>query len=500
MDSRQLRDVHDRHCSYYTMLLDDFGDALQGYGTSSTGLAAMAIDIENLRAAWQWAVLHGQLQRTERALTAFARYYLLHGPFQEGSDAIGLAIEELQGRRRRNRDSQTERLSAKLLAIQAELFNRQAAYQQAVDAALETIHIAGDNDLDQIEIEGQLQAALAYRFLGDYANALHHTQCALELSRHGGHPQWEANSLLTLGTVCLYQAQFESARQTLTDALERFRFLGNRRHENRTLNVLGILYLYQGRYGEANRYFGQALHLYREIGDRQGEAQVLNNLAAICHHSGELEDAKSQYVRALAIQQELGGMQGVGLSSGNLSLLAQHSGDFEGALAFGETAERIAYDLGDRDSQAFALLCVGHAYIGLEEWDKAHRAYRRSLALRLELGQANQALESHAGLIDATLCAGWGDDLSDAVGEILEALDGNDLLGIVDPFRIYWICYRALHAKQDPRAGEILDRAYQLLRQRSELIAGSLQRHRYVDNWPARRMITEEYLRCGGRR
>jgi predicted ATPase/DNA-binding SARP family transcriptional activator/Tfp pilus assembly protein PilF len=497
MDSRQLREVHDRHCSYYTMLLDEFGDDLGKHELSSASLASMAVDIENLRASWQWAVLHGQLQRTERSLPAFGRYYLLHGPFQEGSDAIGLAIEELRGRRRRNGDPQADCLFGKLLAVQAQLYNRQAVYQEAVYAALETIEIAGSHGLTHTEIEGHLQAALAYRFQGDYASALFHAQCALELSLSGEFLQREADSLLALGTVYLYQAQYESARQTLTNALERFRCLANRQHESRTLNVLGILYLYQGRYSEANRYFTQALQLNQEIGDRQGEAQVLNNLAAVCHHGGDLVTAKAQYSRALAIQQELGGMQGVGLSLSNLSLLAQHSGDFAGALTYGEAAQRIAYDLGDRDSQAFALLCVGHAYAGLKQWNEADEAYRYSLELRRELGQPNQALEPQAGLVHVALATGSLDGVSDDVNEILEVLNGNNLLGIVDPFRIYWTCYDALRTNHDSRAGEILERAYQLLRQRSELIASNLQRHTYVDNWPARRMIMEEYLRRG---
>ena len=94
---------------------------------------AIASEIENCRAAWQWAVLHDKLHWAQRALPTLGNYYLLHGPFQEGSNLMLTAIEELHDRRRGGAVANGEhnQLLVELLAVQAKLYNRQAAYEDA---------------------------------------------------------------------------------------------------------------------------------------------------------------------------------------------------------------------------------------------------------------------------------------------------------------------------------------------------------------------------------
>ena len=218
---------------------------------------------------------------------------------------------------------------------------------------------------------------------------------------------------------------------------------------------MGNLYLYQGRYNEARSHYEQSLRLFQRIGDRQGEAQILNNLGAIHFHVGDFTPARSYYERALTIEQEIGGMHGVSLTSGNLSLLLQHQGDFGGGLSYGLRGQNHRAGIwAPATMRHLRSLCIGHAQTGLEHWDDAHQAYRQSLLLRQELGQENQALEPQAGLIRVALAAGMADVVLSDVEEILAKLQDNSLLGIVEPFRIYWTCYLALRTNNSDRAGK----------------------------------------------
>ena len=79
---------------------------------------------------------------------------------------------------------------------------------------------------------------------------------------------------------------------------------------------------------------------------------------------------------------------------------------------------------------------LGHALAGLGRVEEAVEAYRESVALRRELGQANLATES--------LRRGSGQG------------SGHALDGAVNPFQVYLTCYRVLKAGRDPRAQEVL--------------------------------------------
>jgi hypothetical protein len=100
-------------------------------------------------------------------------------------------------------------------------------------------------------------------------------------------------------------------------------------------------------------------------------------------------------------------------------------------------------------------------------------------------------METLAGLARVALAQ---DDLSQAqahVQEILNHLEEGTLDGTYEPFRVYLTCYRVLETDGDPRAGEILATAYDLLQERAAKIKDEAMRCSFLENVPAHRELVE---------
>jgi len=79
------------------------------------------------------------------------------------------------------------------------------------------------------------------------------------------------------------------------------------------------------------------------------------------------------------------------------------------------------------------------------------------------------------------------------VDGILSYLDaGNVLDGTGAPFRIYLTCYRVLQAREDPRAAQILETAFQLLQKWAANIPDEGSRRSFLENVPWHREILHE--------
>lgn len=272
----------------------------------------------------------------------------------------------------------------------------------------------------------------------------------------------------------------------------------------------------QGDYAEATTCYQQALRTQQEAGDRDGEGITLVNLGNLCLYLGAYAEAKPYYQPALSIHQETGARANESQTIGNLGLLFHYLDDDEAALEHSQRGLRIAQAVGQRSMQGARWLELGHALLGLERPEEAANAYREAVALRRALGQPNQAMEPLAGL--ARVAMAQGDPLQARVHieEILSHLEsgtrstapsagsgqalrrgsgqgsGQALHGTIDPFQIYLTCYRVLEANEDPRAGEILTTAHDLLQERAAKITDQAMRSSFLENVASHREIVCE--------
>jgi predicted ATPase len=250
--------ARDRHSAYYAAALQGWAADLKG-PRQQAAMAEIEADSENARAAWNWAVERGQVERVEQALDGLCRFY------------------EWRGR-----------------------------YPEIIAAAQAAIHLAQTAQDVHSEAAGYLWWGRTLWRQGDHEAARSQLKQALALTRAAHLRQVEADSLRNLGNVCYYQGDYAGAGAYYVQALLIYREISDRQGEGATLNNLAIVSDCHGDYAGARAYYEQALLIKREVGDRQGEGTTLAGLSLLSHRLGDNEAAREYSQQALHITQELG--------------------------------------------------------------------------------------------------------------------------------------------------------------------------------------------------
>ena len=528
--------TRDRHCTYFTTWLQQQEPA-RNYGQA---LSKIAQEIDNVRLAWQWAVEHAKIDGISVSLESLFYFYKIRSWFQEGEAAFAQAAAST-----RSVYGSTTRLYNKLVARQgvfchdlgrydegkaflqstlsvvrtvsdkyetafcltslARVAISQGEYPTAQNYLSEAIKLAGQVPLSEasraaclaLEADSLRELGIVCWNQGDYAGAKKYYEQARRIYQNPrvADQNGEAWALNKLGCVSWGQGEYRQAKHYYEQALLIFQRIGNRRGEGSTTNELGMVFEREGDYAGAKANYKQALHIFHELGDQQGEGDTLINLGFVNHHQGDYIDARRYFEQALDIFHLLGYQRGEGLALAFLSLTSHQLGNHDFAQQYAQRALQITQDTGDRTIQGYALTHLGHALMARNHLTEAADFYQQAMSLRHTLGKANLAMESLAGLAHVSLAQG---DLLKALAyteEILRHLAHNTLEGAVEPLRVYLSCIRVLQANQDPRAKEMLQRAYELLKERAAKISRKSVQRSFLENVTAHREIVCEFNR-----
>jgi len=292
----------------------------------------------------------------------------------------------------------------------------------------------------------------------------------------------------------LQQGDSEQALIHAKHALPIAHRTGNRRDEGNTLNILGMINIAHGDYYAARGYLEEFLTIAREIGDREREISALNNLGVSLTILGNYQAAQEIFHRFHGIAREMGDEVSTGTSLINLAWA--YSADEEWELALKYAREGITEKRKHEQVEAVAegLIWMGHAWVGLEQPEKAVTAYQESLAIRRELDQPHLAMGVLAGLARAEVARGDLSAAQDHVEEITAYLEaGGSLHGTWEPLRIYLTCYQVLNLGEEPRAKGILEEAIKILQERADRIPDKDNRRRFLEGVPWHRDLVAEW-------
>jgi predicted ATPase/class 3 adenylate cyclase len=293
-------------------------------------------EVDNLRAAGEWAIEHMEAAAARTLLEALHRFFWVHSPF-EGAETF-------------------ERL-ARLAGFRAD--DVDGASDVALAAA--TIWVGFGTDLgydpELEEIARRLLPALRGRGL-----------------------EWEVGAcLLTLGMVATYVDVYPEAVAHLEEAVAAAQAADDGLVEAAALSWLGFDQLLLDDLDGARATFEACLAVARRLGGPLLTAYALSKLGIHADAEERFGDAMRLHKEANALFDSVGDRGGAGYTLSRASMSAFGMGDLDEALTLGRAGYEAFSEVGNRWGMTAALCRIGFPALALGDDDEAARRFGDAL-------------------------------------------------------------------------------------------------------------------------
>jgi predicted ATPase/DNA-binding SARP family transcriptional activator len=393
-DPEQETAVRDRHSIFYCTFL---ADQRHYFHTEirPTNLAAIQIEGDNIRSAWEWAATQGHVSSLAKAIDALGEYFEWNGRFQDGEAAFSLAVSELQTRFPTMIGEATHLMASALIwkGVCYRYLGRTLEAAALLDESatiLDHLH-AQDYDVRR-------EQAVAWRLRGDILQgsdpdaAQPYLKKSLMLAESLGDQRGMGHTLAAQGELAFTKGKFAEAEQLLQKGLRIQRGLNDYRSAATTLELLNATALYQGNLAEAERYANESNAFYERMGGRLGIASGLGRLGITLVWLGKFEEAYQLLKDSLAIHEDLGNWRRVASLHVDVAMTLMHLGRYGAAHEEAKTGLQMAHSIGSPSVQAYAYFTLGWNGIGPIGHPESRSYLEKSTAIYAQIGRQNESL------------------------------------------------------------------------------------------------------------
>lgn len=322
-----FHEINNEHCRQMADFLEERKDLLRG-PRQFQALAEIRQEMENILAAWLWAVQHRNFDLLGKMEETLSQVMVISGSFQISSPMINLAVEAFSNLKIPVSDFPPElmRIYTRILLARAKCSHRLG--QQAEALALlkeckEHSSRIGDRLLfaNILNAEGQVKSAG-----GCYEEAYDLQRQGLEIATELGDLWTIANFHLSLGT--LSSQPVESVRY-YREALRLFRQIGDPLVIACCQINLADAELNQGEFLEAKQLSQDSLETLYRLDSKHSIAICLSNIAIACAGLEEYGEAVEYYERSLENYREVGNPVDITIIEMLLAVSEWHTGGQE---------------------------------------------------------------------------------------------------------------------------------------------------------------------------
>ncbi len=354
IDSQTADTTYDRHCVFYAALLGGQEERLKSRHHASA-VGEIEAEIENIRAAWQWAVVHRKLDEIDHCVQSLSIFYITKCWYQEGASVFAQAADALQMVHPAGRQGV---LLSKILTKQGWMLENLGAQVQGAYSG-ESAQMLYQRSLSILEIVGaQSQGGEALTHLG-------------HLLTHAG--DFERGLALNQEALTFYTQQHD--------------FYGM----SRTLHNLGYTCHWIGQYQEAIRYFQQGIAICEQRGDLRILGDILNLLSDTYIALDKYEDAKRAAQASLTARTAASDQRGIAWSLNTLGAVAWYQRDFVAAKQLAEASLALFREVGLTVTKDAPLNILGKIACSLGDYRQAKTHFFTILASHLEAGTLNDS-------------------------------------------------------------------------------------------------------------
>lgn len=341
------------HARYYADFLVAQGTKFSG-PDAETGFRLMAVELENGRFAWQWA-LSGWLQANAvlvmtQLLPHLSLFYLRRGRSLEAVNWLTEAVQHVE-----TAPTPTDQL------LLSHLHHQLAKHEEALGR--------------YTQAQARLLAILP---------VLEEAQPV-----YAAEPGYAADAWEILGRVQRHLGDLAEAEASFQRSLALHRLIDQQSNLASILNSLGVLTKNNGRYAEATAYYNESLSIFRHQDDMSGVAVCLINLGNIANIQGEYERARACYQESYELAAAVDNRSQMAINLLNLGSVARVIGDVEVAEQKYRASLALGREMGRGLIVAAALDGLGQTLLLAGDLLAARAVLREGLATAVSLNSAN---------------------------------------------------------------------------------------------------------------
>ena len=384
--------IQERHSDYFTEFLHQREADLKG-SRLHEGLAAITADIDNIRAAWQWAIINGNDSAISKSWESLFWYNETLGNFQESESAFRRAVTAVGGEppvvKEKSRTTAQKILLGQLLGVLGSSCFRLGKYRENQVLIQQSVSL-----LRETGPEAKPALGLALYFLGGtqavtgaYETGIRYAQESLSIYSELGDKFGQGIALIDLGNLSEFQGNYTGARTHYWRCIELMTQIGELRLKVVAINGLGRVALTLGLYDEAEQQLKTGYQMRQESGDRFGIALSLPPLGRLPLVRGELTEAEQRFEELRHLSQELNHPLTLGYSLAGLGTLARLRGAYEEAEPLLEENLAMQKEQGRKLDIADCLNDLGRLAFDRGDYEQARQLHQESLAIYQELNQ-----------------------------------------------------------------------------------------------------------------
>jgi predicted ATPase/class 3 adenylate cyclase len=352
-----LADAREGHARFYVGMLAERADALLG-GHMMEARDELRVEIDNLRAAAEWAVVQWSEDDARAVLSSLQAFFWAHN-WHEGSQTFAQLVELLEPSPGRPIDA-GEASNVLLCAL---------AYQTYLGSAL-----GYDETLDAI------------------ARACLPVLRERRLSRELG------VCLLALGTNDCYRDVYAESAVNLEEAVDVARSAGDQLVVAGSLSWLGFVFLLIDDLTGARSAFEDCRRVSAELGGPSMLGFAISKLGLLADAEGDYTAAIRLHLEARELFARAGDEAGAGYTQSRASMSAYCVGDYEQAMEHALAGYEGFEHANHRWGMTAALCRLGFAAAALGRFDEARGHLRRALELAREMEATSLLLHALSGV------------------------------------------------------------------------------------------------------
>jgi predicted ATPase/DNA-binding CsgD family transcriptional regulator len=340
----------ERQCDYYAEFMRQWANNIIELYQHQT-LDKILRDIDNVRAAYRWAVKARKLDALEKFLHTLPHFFDLQDSYQEGLETLRLVVDILPA----ERDEKQTKLLGLSLAWQSWFLRSLLRNDEARRLVEESLVLL-------LPFGNGREIFYAYQFLTQlsYDNFLEmkqYAQAALKCSQAIDFRWGIVGSSQLLSWALAELGEYDEAQRLLDESLAIWRKYNNPFEETWTFMHLAHLAACQQNWNEAKRWSQQGFALAETIGYQFAMAVHQHGLGENDYHFGSYDEAKLHFQESLKLSQEIGNQNHINMALESIKMVEAHQTEHTASIPSEASAD--VHPLTERELEVLRLVAEG---------------------------------------------------------------------------------------------------------------------------------------------